>query len=70
MQYDNLDDRRVIEGSEQDVAKKLNRLQEGEKTREDHNGSAVEVSSPDSDDPVGGIIVTAPAKSINNKTPN
>ena len=70
LQYDNLDDRRVIEGSEQDVAKKLNRLQEGEKTREDHNGSAVEVSSPDSDDPVGGIIVTAPAKSINNKTPN
>ena len=55
--YGNEEEKRVIEGSEQEVAKKLGRLKNGEKTRTDHNGTSYNVSSPDSDE-IEGLIIT------------
>ena len=54
--YGNKEDERVITGTEQEVAKKLGRLQEGESTRENHNGIPYNVISPDSDD-IDGVVV-------------
>ena len=56
-QYGNLEEKRVIEGSEQEVAKRLGKLKhDGGKTRDDHNGTGYTVNSPDSED-IEGITV-------------
>ena len=54
--YGNKEDERVITWTEQEVAKKLGRLQEGETTRENHKGIPYNVISPDSDD-IDGVVV-------------
>ena len=55
--YGNKDDTRVIEGSEQDVAKKLGRVQDVGSTRTDHFGTGYYVPSSDSDE-VESICIT------------
>ncbi|MBR4547219.1 MAG: RHS repeat-associated core domain-containing protein [Paludibacteraceae bacterium] len=44
--YGNLEEKRVIMGSEQETAQKLGKLKPGEVTRNNHNGSAYETTSP------------------------
>ena len=55
--YGNKDDTRVIEGPEQDVAKKLGRVQDVGSTRTDHFGTGYYVPSSDSDE-VESICIT------------
>ncbi|MBP5562305.1 MAG: hypothetical protein J6X70_11005, partial [Muribaculaceae bacterium] len=50
-QYGNKDDRRVITGSEQEVARKLGKLSDGEVTRDNHFGTFMPVDNPLSSDP-------------------
>ena len=49
--YGNLEEKRVIMGSEQETAQKLGKLKPGEVTRNNHNGSAYETTSPISTEP-------------------
>ena len=46
IQYGNEEERRVIEGSEQNTARKLGKLKKNEVTRTNHNGSPYETNSP------------------------
>jgi hypothetical protein len=45
-QYGNKEEKRVIEGSEQETAKKLGEIKEGEVTRTDHEGTGYETKGP------------------------
>ena len=49
--YGNLEEKRVIMGSEQETARKLGKLEPGEVTRNNHNGTAYETTSPTSTEP-------------------
>jgi hypothetical protein len=44
--YDNQEEKRVIMGSEQETARKLGKLNTTEVTRNNHNGSLYETTSP------------------------
>jgi len=46
--YDNAEEKRVITGSEQETAKKLGEIEEGEVTRKDHEGYPYETTGPTS----------------------
>ncbi len=56
--YGNLEEKRVITGSEQTTAKKLGEIKEGEVTRKDHGGTLYETTGPTSTDWKNEIIVT------------
>ncbi len=59
-QYDNLEEKRVIEGSEQETAKKHGEISNGEVTRKNHRMKGyIKVSDPTS---TGEAVVTAPKK--------
>jgi RHS repeat-associated protein len=45
-QYDTKEERRVITGSEQETAKNLGEIKDGQVTRTDHKGTAYETTSP------------------------
>lgn len=60
--YGNKEEERVIEGSEQETAKKLGEIKEGEVTRKDHGGTLYETTSPTSTKEKNEVIVTAPRK--------
>ena len=47
-QYDKKEERRVIEGSEQDTAKKNGEIKEGQVTRNNHKGTPLETNGPTS----------------------
>lgn len=47
-QYGNKEEKRVIEGSEQETAKKLGEIKEKEVTRKDHGGTLYQTISPTS----------------------
>jgi RHS repeat-associated protein len=65
-QYGNKEEKRVIEGSEQETAKKLGEIKEGEVTRKDHGGTLYETTGPTSTEWKNAIIVT-PKKDEENK---
>ena len=44
--YGNMEERRVVTGSEQETARKLGKLEQGKVTRNNHNGSPNETKSP------------------------
>ena len=49
--YSNMEEKRVITGSEQETAQKLGKLKPGEVTRNNHEGSLYETTSPISTEP-------------------
>ncbi len=55
-QYTNKEEQRVITGSEQETAKKLGEINEGEVTREDHRGQPYETTGPTSTQNVLEVI--------------
>ncbi len=55
--YGNLEEKRVISGSEQSTAKKLGEIKEGEVTRKDHGGTLYETTGPTSTEPKNEIVV-------------
>lgn len=57
-QYDTKEEKRVIEGTEQETAKKLGEIKEGEVTRLDHKGSKFKSTGPTTTEPQNVIIVT------------
>jgi len=66
-QYDRKEERRVIEGSEQDTAEKNGEIKDGEVTRTDHGGYSFDAVSPTSTEiktslPEVTITAKAPAK--------
>jgi RHS repeat-associated protein len=65
-QYGNKEEKRVIEGSEQETAKKLGEIKEGEVTRKDHGGTLYETTGPTSTEWKNAVIVT-PKKDEENK---
>jgi hypothetical protein len=56
--YTNLEEKRVITGSEQTTAKKLGEIKDGEVTRKDHNGVLYETKGVKSTEGKNEIIVT------------
>jgi hypothetical protein len=60
-QYDNKEEKRVIEGSEQETARKLGDIKGGEVTRKDHKGSKFKTTGPTTTDPKD-VIIVAPKK--------
>jgi hypothetical protein len=65
-QYGNKEEKRVIEGLEQETAKKPGDIKEGEVTRTDHEGIGYETKSPTTTEWKNEIIVT-PKKDEENK---
>lgn len=63
--YDNKEEQRVIEGSEQETAKALGEIKEGEVTRKDHGGTLIETVSPTSTTATNEVIITIPVKKQN-----
>nr|WP_315247349.1 DUF6443 domain-containing protein [uncultured Flavobacterium sp.] len=63
--YDNKEEQRVIEGSEQETAKALGEIKEGEVTRKDHGGTLIETVSPTSTTATNELIITVPVKKQN-----
>lgn len=57
-QYGDKEEKRVIEGTEQDTAKKLGEIKEGEVTRTDHGGNGYETKGPTTTEEKNPIIVT------------
>ena len=57
-QYTNKEEKRVIEGSEQETAKKLGEIKAGEVTRKDHRGFPITTTGPTSTEPANAIVVT------------
>ena len=55
--YDNKEEQRVIEGSEQETAKALGEIKEGEVTRKDHRGTLIETVSPTSTTATNEVII-------------
>ncbi len=67
--YDNKEEKRVIEGSEQRTAKALGEISEGEVTRTDHNkGEFVKTIDPTSTKLENEVLLTIPKKRLINKT--
>ena len=60
--YDNLEEKRVITGSEKITAYRHGEIGKGEATRYDHKGQKYETTSPTSTMGVYEIIVDAPQK--------
>ena len=58
-QYQTKEEKRVIEGSEQETARKLGEISEGEVTRKDHLGRRFTTTGPTSTEPRDAIIVTS-----------
>jgi len=65
-QYENKEEKRVIKGSEQETARKLGEIKEGEVTRKDHGGTLYETTSPISTKWKEELIIT-PQKNESNK---
>ena len=63
--YDNKEEKRVIEGSEQRTAKALGEISEGEVTRTDHKGDFVRTVNPTSTKLENEVILTIPKKKTN-----
>ena len=59
-QYDNKEEKRVIEGSEQDTAHKTGETKEGDVTRTDHKGTPYETKGPTTTEGKYEVIITAP----------
>lgn len=57
-QYGNKEEKRVIEGSEQETAKKLGETKKGEVTRTDHEGTGYETKGPTTTEWKNEITVT------------
>lgn len=57
-QYDNKEEKNVIEGTEQETAKKLGEIKDGEVTRTDHKGTPIKTVGPTSTEPQNEVIVT------------
>jgi RHS repeat-associated protein len=55
--YGNLEEKRVITGSEQTTAKKLGEIKEGEVTRKDHGGTLYKTTGPTSTEWKDAIII-------------
>jgi hypothetical protein len=68
-QYDNKEEKRVIEGSEQETAQKTGESAPGNVTRTDHSGTPYETTGPTSTTGKNEIIITAP-KVIEEKKKN
>jgi RHS repeat-associated protein len=68
--YDNLEEKRVITGSEQITAKKLGEIKEGEVTRTDHRGILYETKGVKSAEGKNEIIVTPDNNKQNENTWN
>lgn len=60
--YDNKEEQRVIEGSEQETAKALGETKEGEVTRKDHRGTLIETVSPTSTTATNEVIIKVEKK--------
>lgn len=60
--YDNKEEQRVIEGSEQETAKALGEIKEGEVTRKDHRGILIETVSPTSTTATNEVIIKVEKK--------
>jgi RHS repeat-associated protein len=60
--FGNKEEERVIKGSEQQTAKNLGEIKEGETTRTDHGGTLHKTNSPTSTETINTPIVTAPKK--------
>jgi len=60
--YKNKEEERVITGSEQQTAKNLGEIKEGEVTRTDHGGTLYKTNSPTSTEITNQVTVTAPKK--------
>jgi len=58
LKYGNKEEKRVIEGSEQETARKLGEIKEGETTRTDHEGTPYETKGPTTTEEKNPIIVT------------
>lgn len=56
--YDNKEEKRVIEGSEQETAKKLGEIRKGETTRTNHGGTTYETTGPTKTERKNEIIIT------------
>jgi RHS repeat-associated protein len=66
--YGNKEEKRVITGSEQDTAKKLGEIKEGDVTRTSHKGATlIPVTSSTSTIPVDAVIITVPQSNDQNK---
>ncbi|HEU4789549.1 MAG TPA: DUF6443 domain-containing protein [Flavobacterium sp.] len=64
--YDNKEEQRVIEGSEQETAKALGEIKEGEVTRKDHGGVAlIDTINPTSTTATNEVIITSEKKTEN-----
>jgi hypothetical protein len=53
--YGNKEEKRVIEGSEQETARKIGKIKDDEVTRTNHNGSPYETVSPISNEDENSI---------------
>ena len=60
--YDNKEEQRVIEGSEQKTAKALGEIKEGEVTRKDHRDILIETVSPTSTTATNEVIIKVEKK--------
>jgi hypothetical protein len=60
--FGNKEEERVITGSEQQTAKNLGEIKEGEVTRTDHGGTLYQTNSPTSTEIVNEPTITAPKK--------
>lgn len=60
--YKNKEEKRVITGSEQQTAKNLGEIKEGEVTRTDHGGTLYKTAGPTSTEITNQVTVTAPKK--------
>jgi RHS repeat-associated protein len=56
--YSNKEEKRVITGSEQETAKKMGEIKDGEVTRTDHGGTLYKTDSPTSTEPIDIPIVS------------
>jgi hypothetical protein len=59
-QYGNKEEKRVIEGSEQETAQKTGETEPGRVTRKDHEGTPYETTGPTSTTGKNEVIITAP----------
>ena len=55
--YSNMEEKRVIEGSEQKTAEALGEVEKGKPTRKDHWGNKITVSSPDSNKDINEFVI-------------
>ncbi|MEN2403179.1 RHS repeat-associated core domain-containing protein, partial [Flavobacterium sp. MC2016-06] len=60
--YDNKEEQRVIEGSEQETAKALGEIKEGEVTRKNHRGDLIETIDPTSTTAANEVIIPVEVK--------